>query len=422
MPKIVRPFVTRSLAGAAAIMLASGGVATAAPTSAAKPPAEISIGTLYSGSGNFAVSSQNEYHGLQYWADQVNKDGGVLVKAFGKKIPVKIVSYDDESSTTTATTLYNQLITRNKVNVLVADFGSVLTSVAIPLAAEHHMLLIDPTGSSSNFFTKKTDYLADVSIPNSGIWPIPLGKFLLHENIKRVAILYDANDFDASQANTLKSVLDKAGVAPIYFDSVPTSESNYFVLLRTIAAQNPDAVIELGYLDNDIAFLHALSNSGLHFRMTFTVFPGQLEALLTKNVGEKVLNYTYTYPTPPLVKYENVTYGPNTDQFVKEWKAAHNGEAANFLNAAGYNAGLIVQDMLGTAKDFTQESFHQALMDMSGRTTTVLGNFEINANGAQVGELLPVAQLVPKNGKNEIVVVYPPDKATGKPVYPAPQS
>ena len=422
MPKIVRSFMTRSLAGAAAMMLASGGVATAAPTSTAKPPAEISIGTLYSGSGNFAVSSQNEYHGLQYWADQVNKDGGVLVKAFGKKIPVKIVSYDDESSTTTATTLYNQLITRNKVNVLVADFGSVLTSVAIPLAAEHHMLLIDPTGSSSNFFTKKTDYLADVSIPNSGIWPVPLGKFLLHENIKRVAILYDANDFDASQANTLKSVLDKAGVAPIYFDSVPTSESNYFVLLRTIAAQNPDAVIELGYLDNDIAFLHALSNSGLHFRMTFTVFPGQLEALLTKNVGEKVLNYTYTYPTPPLVKYENVTYGPNTDQFVKEWKAAHNGEAANFLNAAGYNAGLIVQDMLGTAEDFTQASFHQALMDMSGRTTTVLGNFEINANGAQVGELLPVAQLVPKNGKNEIVVVYPPDKATGKPVYPAPQS
>ncbi len=418
MPKIVTSSMSRALAGAATLMLACSGVATAAP----KPPSVITIGTLYSGSGTFAVSSQGQYHGLQYWAKTANKNGGVMVSAFHKKIPVKIVSYNDRSSTSTAATLYNQLITQNKVDVLVADFGSVLTSVGVPIAAEHHQLLIDPTGSSTTFFTKKTDYLADVSIPNSGIWPVPLGKFLLHKHIKRIAILYDANDFDASQAKTLKSILVKGGVTPVYFDSVPTSESNYLVLLHTIAAKNPDAVIELGYLDNDIAFLHALSNSGLHFKMTFTIFPGQLETLLTKNVGKKILDYTYTYPTPPLVKYPNVTYGPNTAQFVKEWSAAHNGTSPNFLNAAGYNTGLVVQDMLTTAKKFNQKSFHQALMAMSGKTTTVLGKFKINANGAQEGELLPVAQLVPKNGHTKIVVVYPPNKATGKPDYPAPAS
>jgi branched-chain amino acid transport system substrate-binding protein len=417
MSNIVKSRVAQALAGAAVALLATGGVALSASA-----PSTITIGTLYSGSGNFAVSSKNQYQGLQYWVDTVNKNGGVMVKAFDKKIPVKIVSYDDQSSTSTATTLYNQLITQNKVDVLIADFGSVLTSVAVPIAAEHHQLLIDPTGSSTTFFTKPTDYLADVSIPNSGIWPVPLGQFLLHNNIKRVAILYDANDFDASQANTLKSVLAKGGVTPVYFDSVPTSETNYLVLLHTIAAQNPDAVIELGYLDNDIAFLRALSNSGLHFKMTFTIFPGQLPALLVKNVGEKVLDYTYTYPTPPLVKYPKVNYGPNTAQFVKEWSSAHGGQEPNFLNATGYNAGLIVEHMLGTAPQFTQESFHQALMDMSGKTTTVLGEFAIDANGAQTGELLPVAQLVPKNGKNSAVVVYPPDKATAKAVYPAPQS
>ena len=416
MSNIIKSTTVRLAAGTAAALLATTGFALAT-----EPPAQLTVGTLYAGSGNFAVSSQNELHGLQYWADTVNKDGGVFVKVFGKKIPVKIVSYDDQSSTSTATTLYNQLISQDKVNVLVADFGSVLTSVAVPLADEHHMLLIDPTGSSTTFFKKKTDYLADVSIPNSGIWPVPLAKFLLHKDIKRVAILYDANDFDASQANTLKSELAKGGVTPVYFDSVPTSESNYFAVLHTIAAEKPDAVIELGYLDNDIAFLRALSSSGLHFKMTFTVFPGQLQELLAKNVGEKVMNYTYTYPTPPLVAYPKVTYGPNTAEFVKEYSAANDGQAPNFLNAAGYNTGLIVQDMLGTAKDFTQLSFHQALMDMSGKTTTVLGEFKIDENGAQLGELLPVAQLIPENGKNKIVVVYPQDKATGKAVYPAPQ-
>ncbi|HUA09863.1 MAG TPA: ABC transporter substrate-binding protein [Candidatus Acidoferrales bacterium] len=390
------------------------------PARAAAPPAEIKIGTLYASSGTFAVASQGQYQGLQYWAAQINKDGGVFVKAFNKKIPVKIIAYDDQSSTSTATTLYNQLITQDKVDILIADFGSVLTSVAIPLAEEHHMLLIDPTGSGANFFTKKTDYLADVSIPSSSVWPIPLARFILDQKMKRIAIIYDSNDFDASQAETLKSVLAAGGVTPVYYNGVPTTESNYAVLLHTIAATNPDAVLEFGYAPNDIAFLRDLASSGLHFNMTFTIFPGQLTSLITKNVGAKALAYTYTYPTPPLVRYPQVTLGMNTDGFVKAFTDA-NKTAPNFLNAAGYNNGLIVQDMLARAPQFTQLDFHQALMDMSGKTTTLLGEFKINENGAQLGELLPVAQLVPEGDANKFIVVFPQDKATGKAVYPAPK-
>ena len=390
------------------------------PSQAALAPSEIKIGTLYASSGTFAVASQGQYDGLKYWAAEINKSGGIFVKAYNKKIPVKIVAYDDQSSTSTATTLYNQLITQDKVDVLVADFGSVLTSVAIPLAAEHHMLLIDPTGSGANFFTKKTDYLADVSIPSSTVWPVPLAQFLLEKKIARIAVIYDSNDFDASQAETLKSVLAKGGVTPVYYNGVPTTESNYAILLHTIAAQNPDAVIEFGYAPNDIAFLRDLSSSGLHFKMTFTIFPGQLSALITKNVGAKAMAYTYTYPTPPLVRYDKVNLGPTTDAFVKAWTDA-NHQAPNFLDCAGYNNGLIIQDMLGRAPQFTQLAFHQALMDVSGKTTTLLGEFKINENGAQLGELLPVAQLVPQGEGNKFVVVYPKDKATGDAVYPAPE-
>ena len=402
-------------------MAAAGAVALSSLAAhAATAPAELKIGTLYASSGPFAVASQGQYEGLKFWAAAVNKDGGVFVKSFDKKVPVKIVAYDDQSSTSTATTLYNQLITQDKVNILVADFGSVLTSVAVPLAAEHHMLLIDPTGSGANFFTKKTDYLADVSIPSSTVWPLPLGNYLLQQKIKRVAIVYGANDFDASQANTLKDVLVKGGVTPVYFHAVPTSESNYTILLHTVAATHPDAVLEFGYAPNDIAFLRALSQSGLHFNMTFTIFPGQLLNLVTKNVGAKALAYTYTYPTPPLVKYDKVSYGMNTAQFVQAFQAAEHKEP-NFLDSAGYNTGLVIQHMLDTAPKFEQLAFHQALMNMSGKTTTLLGEFKINENGAQLGQPFPVAQLVPEGTGTKLVVVYPEDKATGKAVYPAPK-
>ncbi|HEX7749433.1 MAG TPA: amino acid ABC transporter substrate-binding protein [Bordetella sp.] len=389
---------------------------------AAAAPSEIKIGTLYASSGPFAVASLGQYEGVKFWAEQVNKDGGVFIKAYNKKIPVKIVAYDDQSSTATATTLYNQLITQDKVDVLVADFGSVLTSVAVPLAAEHHMLLIDPTGSGANFFTQKTNYLADVSIPASTVWPVPLANFLLKQGIKRVAIIYDANDFDASQAETMKAELTKGGAAPVFYKSVPTTESNYNVLLHTAKAANPQALLEFGYAPNDIAFLRSLSQSGLHFDMTFTIFPGQLLTLLKKNVGVKALAYTYTYPTPPLVKYDKVTYGMNTADFVSAFNAAEKKEP-NFLDASGYNTGIVVQKMLEDAPKFTQEDFHQALMDMSDKTTTLLGIFKINENGAQLGQPFPVAQLVP-NAKGDdlsVNVVFPDDHATAKPVYPAPK-
>ncbi len=409
----------RRIAQSVAATLALAGASFAAH--AATAPAQIKIGTLYASTGPFAVASQGQFEGLKFWADAVNKDGGVFVKAFGKKIPVKIVAYDDQSSTSTATTLYNQLITQDKVDVLVADFGSVLTSVAVPLAAEHHMLLIDPTGSGANFFTKKTDYLADVSIPASTVWPVPLAQYLLHEKVKRIAIVYDSNDFDASQAETMKSELAKGGVTPVYYHAVPTTESNYTVLLHTIKATNPNAVLEFGYPPNDIAFLRSLSQSGLHFDMTFTIFPGQLLALMTKNVGVDGLAYTYTYPTPPLVKYDKVDYGMNTDDFVKAFQGAEH-KAPNFLDAAGYNTGLVMQYMLDKAPKFTQLDFHGALLnDMSGKVTTLLGPFKINENGAQLGQPLPVAQMVPEGKSVKFVVLYPPEHATGKAVYPAPK-
>ena len=207
----------------------------AAPAGAA--PQEITVGTLYAGQGAFAVSSMPQYQGLQFWADQVNKNGGAMVKAYGRKVPVKIVAYNDNSSTATASTLYNQLITQNKVDILVSDFGSVLTSVAVPIAKNNKMLLFDPTGTGASFFTADNPYLVLTSLPSSGIWPTSLAGFLLDRKISKIAVVYAANDFDQSQAETLKSKLAEGGVTPISYQSVATDTRDYGVILRNIVGQ-----------------------------------------------------------------------------------------------------------------------------------------------------------------------------------------
>lgn len=404
-------------AAAAALALSTG------TASAAAAPAQLTIGTLYASTGPFATSSQPQFNGLKFWVDQMNHEGGVFVKAYDKKIPIKLIAYDNQSSTTTATTLYNQLITQNKVNILVADFGSVLTSVAVPLAQEHKQLLIDPTGTGASFFSPDNPYIVLTSLPTSGVWPTTLAAFLnTHaDKIKRVAILYDSNDFDESQAVTLKRLLTEAKHDPVYYNAVPSSTSNYTVLLHAMDAEHPDAVIQFGYPDNDIAFLQAVASSSLNFPMVFTVFPGQLLALMHQNVGAQALAYTYTYPTPPLLKYNKVSYGMGIDAFDAAYQKS-TGKKVNFLTVAGYNAGLVIQKALDTAPSLSQLALRKAIGNFSGKLMTLNGEFKINAEGAQIGEELPVGQLQPEAGKqeNKMVVVYPEKIATGKFVYPAP--
>ncbi len=415
---VVRKFLP---VGAILVLVLAAGCAKSSSSSPAPKaaPAQITIGTLYAGSGSFATSSESQYAGLQAWARQVDASGGVNVAAYHEKIPVKIVAYNDQSSPTTAATLYNQLITQNHVNLLVADFGSVLTSVAVPIAQEHHMVLFDVTGTGASFFTSGNPYLVLTSLPTSAVWPDTLAQFLLAKHIARIAVLYDSNDFTESQATTLQSQLTKGGVTPVYYNAIPTETTSYGTLLHAIAAKSPDAVIEFGYNTNDIPFLQAVPANGLHFKMVFTVFPGQLYSLILKNVGPAALAYTYTYPTPPLVKYNAVTYGPGIDAFTRQFQAA-TGSPPNFLNVAGYNAGLIIQDTLAHAKSLDQLALRQAAGSLSGTLTTLDGPFAVNSEGAQTGEPLPVAQLIPSGSTPKIVVVYPPSVATGSAIYPAP--
>lgn len=390
------------------------------PCFAKNAPKVIKIGTLYASSGPFASSSMPQYHGLQFWAKQVNQDGGVFVKAFNKKIPVKLIAYDNQSQTSTAETLYNQLLTRDHVNMFVADFGSVLTSVAVPLAKVHQTLLFDVTGTAAKFFTPNNKYVVLCSLPTSGKWPYALADFIINKKINKVAILYSSNDFDQSQAVTLHDKLIQAGIKPVYYKAVPSNTTNYSVLLHGIKATSPDAVVEFGYPNNDIAFLQGLQSSGLKFNMTFTIFPGQLFKLLKDNVGQEALYYTYTYPTPPLLKYNKVDLGMGLDQFEKAYNQA-TGKDVNFLTVAGYNAGLIMQKTLETATSFNQLAFRKAVTDFSGKVNTLDGQFKINADGAQIGEMLPVAQFVPKKGKHIVMnLVYPEQMKTAAAVYPAP--
>jgi branched-chain amino acid transport system substrate-binding protein len=400
----------------------------ATPAFAGDAPAEIKLGTLYASSGRFASISMPVHYGLKLWIEQKNAEGGVFVNAFNKKIPLKLIAYDDQSNTATAATLYNQLITQDKADILIADSGSVLTSVAVPIARDHKMLLIDQTGTGANFFTPDNPYIALMSDPVSSIWPKPLADFITHDGpglgIKRVAIVYATNDFTGTQANAVRKFIKESnsGVEIVYDEGIPTETSNYTVLLNNIRATNPDAVIHLGYARNDIAFLRNVQDSGVKFKFLFCIYPGLETELLEKNVGGKGMNYVFTY-----VPSSEISYETNFGMSLKDYSVAWHNKYANtqvefgFNSVAGYTTGLVLEKALATTDSLDQLELRKAIFNLSGKLKTLDGTFELDSTGAQIGEITPLGQLaLDEHGHVKFVTVWPHDVANGKPVYPRP--
>jgi len=86
-------------------LLVASMTSTTAVAQGTNAPVEIKIGTLYASSGRFASISMPVHDGLKLWLEQKNAEGGVFVKVFNKKIPLKLIAYDDQSNNATAATL-----------------------------------------------------------------------------------------------------------------------------------------------------------------------------------------------------------------------------------------------------------------------------------------------------------------------------
>src|SRR5271157_977917 len=98
-----------SIAAGAVLLLAGYGL------SAPAAPKEIRVGCVASMTGMFAGMADGGVFGLQAAFDDINKQGGVLVKEYGQRIPIKLIVVDSESDPSKSGLLAESLIVQEKV-------------------------------------------------------------------------------------------------------------------------------------------------------------------------------------------------------------------------------------------------------------------------------------------------------------------
>ncbi|MFW6092193.1 MAG: amino acid ABC transporter substrate-binding protein [Actinomycetota bacterium] len=97
----------------------------------------IVIGGTLGLTGAYSGPSAAYMAAYEYWADQVNEEGGLL----GREVQLQI--YDDESEADTAQQLFQQLINEDDADLLLAPYTTAVGGAVVPITERAGMILWD---------------------------------------------------------------------------------------------------------------------------------------------------------------------------------------------------------------------------------------------------------------------------------------
>jgi branched-chain amino acid transport system substrate-binding protein len=117
--------------------------------------------------GALSYAGEPSKKGYIAWAEMVNAGGGILVKEYGKKLPVRMVYYDDKTDPTTAAKIYEKLITQDKVDFILSPWGSSIGFAVSQIAQKYKMPVIFVWISSDPIYKQGYDYVFGLIQPAS---------------------------------------------------------------------------------------------------------------------------------------------------------------------------------------------------------------------------------------------------------------
>src|SRR5256885_15375155 len=96
----------------------------------------VKIGMSMPQTGSLGAGGQAALVALRMWGDDVNQKGGLL----GRK--VEFIVYDDQTSPANTPGIYTKLLDVDKVDLLIAPYGTVPTAPIMPLVKQRDLLLM----------------------------------------------------------------------------------------------------------------------------------------------------------------------------------------------------------------------------------------------------------------------------------------
>lgn len=182
---------------------------------------------------------------------EVNAQGGVYVKEYGKKLPIELKIYDDKSDVGTMTRLTEKLILQDKVDFLWPASGTSFLFAQAPIANKYNKLLITAEGGAATLrdMMPSLPYVF-ISLSFSDWYEVPVLADLLAEKGAKSAYVIQMNDLHGIEyAGVANIELPKKGVNIVGAKAVPPDIKDLSSILKEAQASKADALLVFGYPD-----------------------------------------------------------------------------------------------------------------------------------------------------------------------------
>src|SRR5688572_13597538 len=384
----------------------------------AQQPVKIGIGIAQT--GTLGGGGKAALLALQMWVEDVNKKGGLL----GRK--VELIAYDDQSSAATTPGIYTKLLDVDKVDLLIAPYGTVPTAAIMPLVKQRSLLLMGNFSFQVNHVVKHDMWFNNAPWGDATSWTEGFLKVGQSVGAKTIAFIASDQEFAQNLANGAKAIAKQQGLKTVYEQNYPPTTVDFSSMIRAIRAAKPDMVFVCSYPNDSVAIVRAVNEIGVGDSVK--LFGGGMVGLqftpIMESLGSMlngIINYT-SYAPEKTMEFPGIK--DFLDRYSKRAAAEKVDPLGYYLPPFNYAIGQVLEQAVGATKSLDHKVLAAHLR--KNEFKTIVGPISWSPDGERAKPAVPMIQfrgIVDKNvdqfrqpGKQ--VVLHPPQFKTGEPITP----
>ncbi len=395
-----RHFLTLAAATAGLVILPLGlGRARAAGN-------EILVGGTLAQSGPLSGATTPMKALAEAWAKRVNDGGGILLSKLGKKLPIRFIFYDDQTSPPEALKLYERLATVDKVDLFIGPYSSFLTNAALQASLTHKIPFFMVEANDDVLFEKPNPWRVTGLAPAATEYTRTVPLFEGRGDLKTVALLGRENLHERQSVEGAAQAFSKMGLKVVYNSLAPADTKDFSSIVLAMKQESPDVVLVEALVPPwMIAFLKQARELGLNPKELIVGHAGLPVMRAMGASGDHTVAFTYYFDgdTPD----HQELYAISKAVGVEPWSYTEIG--------LRYRAFRRIKDALERAGTLDAEAVREAMWstdlhlygeevikhDARGYGTDI--PYPVEIRGGVIQSLWPLAKgrsaHVPKNGK-----------------------
>ncbi len=360
---------------------------------ASSPPNTIRVGAAVSFTGRFASGGLESKFGYEQAAADINKEGGVYVKEFNKKIPIELIIEDDESDSTKCVARLEKMHSMDKVVAYLGPYGSTLCAAAAGIAEKNKVPILAVSFSLLAPHQQGYKYLfSPFAKTDTGLEAIfaTIDTIPKAQRPSKVAIFAEKTDWGEELIRLTPDIAKKRGYTVVAEKSYAVGTKDYSSLIIAAKSANAEIIIGVPTPPDGIAIMRQIKE--LDYNPKVVIFwraaGTPLWAANLKQDGDYV-GYVSNWD-------HNFKY-PGCTELVAAYKGKHDKLPAVTVGVT-YSCVQILADAIKRAGTLDRNKIRDAIA--ATNMTTVQGPVKFRADGVGI---TPVAVMQWQKGVSQVI-------------------